>query len=216
MLNQPTNKLLEEFGKGVGMPGAGGVAILSVMSATQLLVSVCKLTMAKPKYSGAHDEISTIQNDLEREYIPSLERLMQEDVNTVKEMLRYRVMRDKETDKDKKEEYKQKADALLHTATQTVMEFCSICLEMLPMALHVYRRGLRSAQGDTGVAISMLVSCAASGLFAALINIKASKGAGWAHDMRVDAEMYFGRLHEYKYIFSGKLASLYNNAWSGE
>lgn len=210
LLNQPARQILDEFGKGIGMPGSGGVTILSVISGTQLLISVCKLTLNKPKYKDAHNDIEQIQTELERAYLPRLEQLMEDDMAVVKTMLKERVARDKEDDISKKEEHKQKARALLQDATNTIMEFCKICLDVTPKALHVYRNGLKSAQADSAGALSILLSGASSALFAALTNIKAAKGDTWTTEKRAEAEVYFGRLHEYKYIFSGKLATLYN------
>lgn len=214
LLNQPARQILSEFGKGIGMPGSGGVSMLSVISASQLLVSVCKLTLGKSVYEEQHEEIEQIKNELERAYLLRLEQLMEDDIAVVKNMLRERVARDKATDDDKKETHKQKAKVLLEDATVTVMEFCNICLDIIPKALHVYRNGLKSAQGDTAAVISILLSGASSALFAALANIKSAKGADWTISKRAEAEIYFGRLHEYQYIFSGKLATLYNSTQS--
>ncbi|MCB0697946.1 MAG: cyclodeaminase/cyclohydrolase family protein, partial [Chitinophagaceae bacterium] len=111
----------------------------------------------------------------------------------------------------KKQEYKQLALDGLETATDTMMNLCDVCLDISPMALQVYKVGLRSAQGDTAVAISTLLSAASSGLYTSLINIKLAKGAAWTIAKRSDLEKYFGRLHEYQYIHSGRLATMYNN-----
>ena len=210
LLDITGREMLDEFGKGKGMTGSGAVTIMSAMSAAKLLVSVCKLTSTKEKYKHVLSEINEIEEILEKQYLPELEKIMHMDVATVKQMLKTRLKRDQETDAAKKEELKKLASAQLEDATDTMMDFCRLCLDMIPMALQVYRTGLKSAQGDSGVALSSLLSCAGSGLFTALINIQNAKAAEWTQSKRTEVETFFGRLHEYQYILSGKLARMYN------
>ena len=210
MLDLTGKQILSEFGKGIGMPGSGSVAVLSVLSGTQLLVSVCKLTVAKKSYKDVHDDIAEVQQKLEKDFIPKLESIMDRDAKVVKEMLKYRIARDRETDPDKKEEYKQKALEILEHATDTMMELCATCLDIIPMALHAYRIGLISAQGDSGVVLSNILSGASSGLYMTLINLQAAGNSEWTTGKRSEVEIFFGRLHEYQYIHNGRLAALYN------
>lgn len=211
ILDKKGREMLSEFGKGKGMTGSGAAIVLSAMSGAQLLISVCKLTCSKERYTDVHDEIADIQQILQTHYLPELEKMMVLDMEAVAEMLKYRIQRDKETDKVKKEEYDKQAKALLENATNTMMDFCRLCLDIIPMALQVYRIGLKSAQGDSGVALNSLLSCAGSGLFTALINIQNAKAASWTNSKRSEVETFFGRLHEYQYIVNGKLARMYNS-----
>ena len=213
MLDLPARQMLNEFGKGIGMPGSGSVAVISAMSGVQMLISVCKLTIGKERYAAVHSEMAEIQKELERVYLPRLEKILYADAATVKEMLRYRILRDKETEPAKKQEYKQLAYAQLEKATDTMIDLCSVCLEIIPMALHAYEIGLKSARGDSGVVLSNLLSGASSGLYMTLINIKDAKNGSWTIAKRAEVETFFGRLHEYQYIFSGRLAAMYNKAW---
>lgn len=212
LLDLPAKQMLEVFSKGIGMPGSGCVAAFSALSGVHLLVSVCKLTTTKDRYKDVHEEIARIQAELENTYIPRLTTVIDEDAAAVKEMLRYRILRDKETDEAKQQEYRQQAMEQLKRATDTMMELCSTCLDIVPMALEVYDIGLKSAKGDTAVVLSHLLSGAASGLYTVLINVKNAKGADWATATRAETETFFGRLHEYQYIFSGRLAAMYNNS----
>lgn len=213
-LDTTTRTLLNEFGKGIGMTGAGSIAALSALSGTQILISVCKLTNGKEKYADAQPEILEIQQQLEGKYLQKLESILNDDITAVKNMLRLRIQRDKETDPAKKEELKQQASAALQHATDTMMSLSETCIEIIPMALQVYRRGLKSAQGDSGIALSNLLSAASSGLYATLKNLQSSKDKDWAESKRSLVETFFGRLHEYHYIFSGRLQSMYNKTWS--
>lgn len=210
LLEMTGREMLAEFGKGKGMTGSGAVTVMSAMSGAELLISVCKLTCSKERYADFHDEIADIQQILQTHYLPELEKIMKLDLLAVSQMLKYRIQRDKEADPAKKKEYKELANEQLENATDTMMDFCRLCLDIIPMALQVYRVGLKSAQGDSGVALSSLLSCAGSGLFTALINIQNAKGAEWTNTKRTEVETFFGRLQEYQHILSGKLARMYN------
>src|SRR5690606_29946199 len=93
--------------------------------------------------------------------------------------LRQRIKRDKETDPVKKEEYRLQAMHELEIATATVIDLCDTCLNIIPMALQLYKVGLKSAQGDSAVALNTLLCGASSGLFTSLINIRLAKGSSW-------------------------------------
>ena len=182
MLDLTTRDLLNKFGKGAGMTGAGASAALGAIAATQILVSVCKLTTAKEKYAAVQEPIVEIQEQLENKYLAMLEGIMQADAATIENMLRLRSLRDAETDTDKKENLKQQA----------------------------HDTGLKSAQGDAAMAFSSLLSSASSGLYACLLNIQAAKDAAWTAHVQEQVHTCYGRLHEYQHIFSGRLEALYN------
>lgn len=210
LLDLPVRDLMNEFGKGAGMTGAGATAALGAMAATQILVSICKLTAGKEKYAPVHEETSGIQQDLEKKYLPLFEGIMQADAAAVENMLRLRLQRDQETDTDKKEVLKRQAGKALEGATVIMLKLCNTCIDVMPLSMELYDIGLKSARGDTGMAFSSLLSSASSGLYAALINIQAARGAPWTTRLREQVQTCFGRLHEYQYIFSGRLAAMYN------
>lgn len=210
LLDMPAKELLKEFGKGKGMTGAGASVALGAIAATQVLVSVCKLTTGKESYADAHAQLAEIQQKLEAKYIPILEAIMQADAAAVENMLRVRLERDNETDAEKKEALQQQAEKMLEGATTTMLKLCNTCIDIIPYSMEIYDIGLKSAKGDTGMAFSSLLSAASSGLYAALVNIKAAKSAAWTSGLREQVQTCFGRLHEYQYIFSGRLAAIYN------
>ena len=210
LLDLPVKELLEEFGKGKGMTGAGATAALGALSATHILVSVCKLTVGKEQYTDVQQDIIALQKQLEQQHIPLLVRCIDGDANVVRNMLRLRLQRDSATDDNEKNELKQQAAAALKPAADMMLLLSNTCLEIIPGALQLYNTGLKSARGDVAMAFSSLLSAASSGLYAALKNIQAAKGAAWTTDRRSQVETCFGRLHEYQYIFNGRLARLYN------
>lgn len=210
ILEQPTNELLQYFGQGAGMPGSGGVSILATMASTQLLASVCKLTLDKPKYAAEHEEVQTILTSITNTYLPRMEQLMVGDIAVVKNMLQARIQRDQETDADKKEILKQKAQAMLEGATNTVLQYCKICIELLPKSLYIYHNGLRSAQGDTAAVVSQLIAGANAALYAAMVNIKAGKEATWVTNKKTELTEHIKLLEEYSGQFDKELSTKYN------
>lgn len=214
ILDNTTRDLLNQFGKGQGMTGAGSIAALSALSGTQMLVSVCKLTTGKERYAEAQADVKEIQEQLENVYIPRLESILEDDIAVVKDMLRLRIQRDKETDEMKKQELKIQAQQALVQATDSMLSLTETCIDIIPMALHIYRRGLKSAQGDSGIALSNLLSAASSGLYATLKNIQSSKDKEWAASRYEKVETFYGRLHEYHHIFTGRLESIFKTAFN--
>lgn len=208
-----TKELLLEYSKGKGMPGSGCISVLSAMSGVSLLISVCKLTLEKEKYTAVHDDIKKMMEEMEEEYLPKLQQLYNSDEALVKEMLSIRLQRDYEENKEKKKQYEDAAMYKLRIATESVADICGTCLDIIPTALFIYDHGLISARGDSAVAISNLLSTISGNLYMILFNIYASKKSEWIYDMRSEVETYFGRLQEYQFIYNGRMASLYNKAW---
>lgn len=211
ILDASARQLLNDFGKGKGMTGAGSIAALGALSAAQILISVCKLTSGKETYKEVHTDIQALQTVLEETYLPMIEGLWEADVAAVKNMVVLRIQRDKTEESEQKEALREEALKALVPAADIMIQLCNACLEMIPMALQVYDTGLKSARGDSAVALSTLLSAASSGLYTALINIKAAKNSPWAINMRQQVETDFGRLHEYQYIFNGRLTALYKD-----
>lgn len=208
-----TRDLLNEYSKGKGMPGSGCISVLSAMSGVSLLISVCKLTLAKEQYSAVHDEMAKVKSELEEEYLPKLNDLYNSDETLVKEMVSLRLQRDYEENEQKKKEYENAAMYKLRMATESVADICGTCLEIVPSALFIYDHGLLSARGDSAVAMSNLLSTISGNLYMILFNIYAAKKSEWVYDLRSEVETYFGRLQEYQFVYNGRMASLYNKAW---
>lgn len=213
-LDKSTRDLLNEFGKGIGMTGGGSIAALSAMAGVQILSSVCKLTAGKEKYLTIQPDIQEIHQKLQDVYLPKLETVLDADIAAVKNMLRLRIQRDKENDVEKKQVLKVQAQDALHTATDTMLQLSETCIEIMPMALFLYSRALKSAQGDSGIALSSLLSAASSGLYASLKNIQSSKDEAWRSTKQQQVETLMGRLHEYNSIFTARLESIYTKAFS--
>lgn len=170
------NELMEQIGKGRGMTGSGTVAALSAVASAELLVSICKLTLAKERYDAIKATVTNLQQKLESESIPELKRIMQEDAQVVGQMIKNRVMRDKATSAEEKEQFQKEARLYLGRAIGTSLALAGITLSILEEgALILYKDGLQSAKGDVAVGINNLITTVGNGLLMAQINIKAYK-----------------------------------------
>ena len=95
-LDLPAKELLEKFGEGRHVPGSGSAAALSALLATELMITVCKLTQRKEGYSRVHKDFEYIQNQIETVYKPKLIDLFNNDIVVFGEVSDIRMRRDAE------------------------------------------------------------------------------------------------------------------------
>lgn len=213
LLDMTVGELMSEIGKGKGMTGSGAVAALSAIAASELLVSICKLTLNKDSYTDVHADMNDILDKLENTRLPLLRKVLSDDARIVSDMVLSRIKRDKETDLDLKERYKQESLDMLEEATDSVLDLCDVTMEVIPMGLFISKVGLKSASVDATVAVNTLIGAASSALYMVLSNLKASKNQVWVEGKHSEVELYFGRLHEYQSILNNRLAMLYTKTW---
>lgn len=211
MLQMSADDLLKKIGSGRDMPGSGSVVALVALSNIELLVSVCKLTIGKKSPAKLDKEIAVIEKELLEAFVPQIHAMLNKDMSIVKEMVGYRVKRDNANSDEEREKYSRKADDLLKQAAISMLDLCSICIDIMPRTLHLYKTGLRSLEGECAVVLSNMISSVSGALYMALLNVKKVEDVIWVKEHTKDVEKYFGRLQEYKYVFNGKLAHLYNN-----
>ncbi len=208
-LELPAKQLLEEYGSGRHVPGSGSASALSALIAIELMRTVCKLTLTKPKYKESHKRLEYIQNRLEAEFKPRLTELFKQDIEVFNRVSIYRMQRD--SSKDAKEKKKLNTESLKQQkqATETPLEICRLCLEMLPLSLAVFEEGFKSARGDSGVAISNLLSAISGGLFIIFLNLKSYKKSRWLDRIKHDAEELTREFYRYQTRAFTKVLELY-------
>lgn len=187
-LELPTRQLLEEYGSGRHVPGSGSASALSALIAIELMRTVCKLTRSKPKYKDSHSRLEYIQDRLEAEFKPKLTELFKKDIEAFNRVSMYRRQRD--YSKDAKEKKRLDAESLKEQkqATEIPIAICRLCLDMLPFSLAIFEEGFKSARGDSGVAISNLLSAISGGLFIVFLNLKRYKKSRWLNTTKLNAE----------------------------
>jgi formiminotetrahydrofolate cyclodeaminase len=192
-LTLPTNELLEKFGQGRHIPGSGSAAAFSGLLAVELMKTVCKLTINRKeeRYLSVRREFTIILEMLEREIKPKLVDLFGKDISVFNEVSQYRFSRNlaKESGDEKEERRLARlANERLKDATEIPLEIAKTCLALVDYAFTIFDKGFQSARGDSGVAISNLLSAVSGSLFVTLINIRTGRQSHWIEKLREEAE----------------------------
>jgi formiminotetrahydrofolate cyclodeaminase len=189
----PATELLEKFGQGRHIPGSGSAAALSGLLAVELMKTICKLTITRSeeKYIAVRRDFKIILEMLETETKPKLIELFQQDITVFNEVSQLRVQRNEAKERsDEKEERRlsRLANEKLKDATEIPLEIAKTCLSLVDYAFTLFERGFQSARGDSGVAISNLLSAVSGSLFVTLINIRTGRKSQWIQKVREEAE----------------------------
>jgi len=205
----PARELLEEYGAGKHVPGSGSAAALSALIAVELIRTVCKLTLKKPKYKQSHGRLDYIQNRVEKEFKPRLIELFKQDIEAFNRVSVYRTHRDKADNPNEKRRLNTESLKEQKQATEIPLEICKLSLELLPLALAVFEEGFKSARGDSGVAVSNLLSAISGGLFIIFLNLKSFKKSRWLEETKQNAEDLTRQFYRYQARAFAKVLELY-------
>jgi methenyltetrahydrofolate cyclohydrolase len=185
----PTTQLLEKFGEGNHIPGSGSASALSGLLAIELMITVCKLTGTKESYRHVKDEISFIQSQLESLHRPRLRELFIKDIEVFDQVSKIRKKRDREKNATIKGLLTRQATEKLKEATDIPIEICRQSLMLTTYAFTIFDKGFKSAQGDSGVALSNLLSAISGSLFVTLLNLKTARKSKWTEELRTTTEV---------------------------
>lgn len=193
-LELPANKLLEKFGEGKHIPGSGSAAAFSGMLAVELLITVCKLTLKRKeeKYTSVAKEFELLLDQLTTIYKQNLIKLFHQDIlifNGVSQTWRERDAAKVANDEREFRRLSRLANDKLKEATEIPLEIAKTCLGLIDLAFSIFERGFQSARGDSGVAISNLLSAISGALFVTLVNIRTGRKSQWTAKLREDAEI---------------------------
>lgn len=213
-LTLPTQELLEKFGEGRHIPGSGSAAAFSGLLAVELMKTVCKLTIGREedKYVSVRREFSIILEMLEKDSKPKLIELFQKDISIFNEVSQFRVERNKAKEENNEKEerkYARLANERLKDATEIPLEISRVCLALIDYAFTIFDKGFQSARGDSGVAISNLLSAISGGLFVTLINIRTGRQSQWSDKLREEAEKIGNSYNTKQKIALTKVFELY-------
>lgn len=191
-LKLPTNELLEKFGEGNHVPGSGSAAAFSGLLGIELMKTVCKLTISRSeeKYVKVRKEIQLILERIEQSKLDLIE-LFQEDANCFHQVSVYRSKRDKAKkigDDPEANKMARKENDLMKEATEIPLKISRLCLSLVDYGFVIFDKGFQSARGDSGVAISNLLSAISGSLFVTLLNIKTRRKSEWTQKLREEAE----------------------------
>jgi methenyltetrahydrofolate cyclohydrolase len=122
-----------------------------------------------------------------------------DDIQVFDQVSKLRKRRDKETDDSEKRKLAKQATDKLKEATELPLEVCKTCLKVLDFAFSIFDTGFKSARGDSGVAISNLLSAASGSLFITFLNLKTARESKWTLEVRQQAEKLakeYGKKHK--------------------
>lgn len=208
-LSLPATELLEEFGKGSHIPGSGSAAALSALLGIEMMKTVCKLTLQKPQYEKEHTQIKVILEQLEKKYKPEILQLFNKDIEAFHRVSTYRKERDKAKNTKNYEELRKKALDELRVATEIPIQICQICFELIEIAISIFDKGFKSARGDSGVAISNLLSAICGGLFVIFLNLNSFYKSKWLDETTKRAEDLVRRYNKFQVVAFEKVLELY-------
>ncbi len=191
-LKLPTDELLEKFGEGSHVPGSGSAAAFSGLLGIELIRTVCKLsiTRTEKKYFELKPEFQEILRLVDEAKI-ELIALFQKDAECFNMVSINRVKRDqyKKTGNEKlSAKHARIENDLMKQATEIPIEIAKVCLRMVDYGFFIFEKGFQSARGDSGVAISNLLSATSGALFVTLLNIKTRRKSKWIEHLRKEAE----------------------------
>ena len=188
-LDLSVKKILKEFGEGNHIPGSGSANALSALLAIGMMKTVCKITLDKPKYKNIHKYFQTFAEELAEKFEPLLEQLFQKDIEVFDRVLKHRRSRDAAIDESKKKDFHEKGLEELKAATEIQLQICQTCLKLFESATAIFDRGHKAVRGDSGVAISGLLSASFGSLFVIFLNLKSFPKSSWLTKTQTKAEL---------------------------
>jgi formiminotetrahydrofolate cyclodeaminase/Zn-dependent peptidase ImmA (M78 family) len=183
-LDLSVNELLAKFGMGAHAPGSGSAAAFKGLLASELLVTVGRLTLKKDKYRDHYVWVKEAVDRIESHLIPALRSLFQEDAEAFDRVFKSRVARDKESDPQLKIRLESHALEELKVATAIPFRIADICVELVDHAESLFDSGFSSARGDTGAAFSAAIAGALASVFIINLNLIPFKGSYWARQQQ--------------------------------
>lgn len=188
-LDKSARNLLKEFGEGNHIPGSGSANALSALLAIGMMKTVCKITLRKPEFENIHKYFEQFSKDLSERFEPLLEQLFQKDIEVFDEVLIFRRSKHNALNESEKKHFFDKELDELKIATEIQVKICQICLELFDSATAIFDRGFRAVRGDSGVAISGLLSAAFGSLFVIFLNLKSFPKSSWLTSTQARAEL---------------------------
>ena len=187
-LDKSARNLLKEFGEGSHIPGSGSANALSALVALGMMETVCIITLRKKKFENIHKYFQSFQEQLSEKFKPLLEELFQKDIEVFDQVMEFRLKKHSATEEADRESFLSKELENLRIATDIQIQICEICLELFESATAIFDRGFKAVRGDSGVAISGLLSASFGSLFVIFLNLKSFPKSLWLTETQAKAE----------------------------
>lgn len=180
--------LLDMFGAGKHIPGAGSAAAHSGLLAAQLVLTVCKLTITKETFQAHHQSLAEISKRIESVSIPELERLLDADAAAFNLVHAERIAQKNAPDPLQQRLHRDAENRLMKSAVVIPLEIAAICMEIVDYAENVFDVGLPYVRGDSGVALCSAVSSVLSCIFIVNLNLKKFTQNHWTIQRRAECD----------------------------
>lgn len=164
-LELPAKDLLDAFGKGSHIPGSVSAATFSRLMAIELMKTVVQLSLSKPEYDRYKSEFELILKRLSETAKSDFINYFNNDIHVFHKVSYHRRLRDTAKTEEKRNVHRLFANENLREATDIPLDFCENSLDLLPNAFTIFENGFKGASGDSGVAVSNLISSAQGALF---------------------------------------------------
>ncbi|MBD0851865.1 cyclodeaminase/cyclohydrolase family protein [Maribacter arenosus] len=212
-LSVPALELIEAFGEGNHIPGSGSASALSGLIGVELMKTVLKLSIGREGYEDKKKEFEFILKTIEEQFIDTYKNLFNSDIKIFHDVSYYRRLRDKAAEgSTEKEKYGQTAVDKLKEATDIPIEICETSLQLMKNAFFIFDNGYKATRGDSGVAISNLLSSAQGALFIVFLNLKTLKKSQWKEDKMKKAVSLALRFTQIQKEAYRRVISLYNES----
>lgn len=198
LLSLSADELLDEFGAGKPVPGAGSAAALLGILACKLCLTVIKLTKQKDSYEANWSQVSSIESQIVGRVEPKLYQVFQKDSEVFAEVVLARQKRELELNSEKREQLDFEELLSLREATELQLEVCETCDEICEFAISLFDLGYQTARGDSGTAMSGALSGAMSALSICYLNLRKFTDDEWASTIRMKCDDLLQRLERLK------------------
>lgn len=206
----PAKELLSAYGSGRHIPGSGSAAVLSALLAVEMMRTVCKISLKKKEYQQKWTRCEFILSELETKTTPDLNELFKRDIAIFNRVSIFRSQRDDaETDVQRAHWERVQLDEL-KMATEIPLEVSRICLGLLPKAFFLFDNGYKAVRGDSGVAVSNLLSSISGALFIISLNLRSFRKSEWVDGIREEVMHLTAQFENYQGESSTRILSLYN------
>jgi formiminotetrahydrofolate cyclodeaminase len=188
LMDLPLRQLLEKFAAGKHKPGSGSAVALLGLISCALSRTVIALTDGKEKYADVQGELNEILSELRERIQPLLEDAFVADSISFDRVIKARNHRDEA--KDHAEWWKRSHLALneLDRASSIALNIANNCLKLSELAINIFDKGFKSAQGDSEVAIEAALAGAKGALSVVYLNLKDFRGEEHAKKTLDEAE----------------------------
>jgi formiminotetrahydrofolate cyclodeaminase len=186
-LDRTAQDLLELFAAAKTTPGAGSAAALAGALAGALVQSVALYTIRAAGKKGDQEPLRERAEAVLEEARRMSERLraaVDEDAAAFEEFWKLRANRDMEKEK------------ALRRAIEVPMRIADDCLAVAVLALELYDKGFKNAQGEAGAAALSALANGEAALYAARVNLKFITAGRWADAKLAEAGALRRRLRE--------------------